>query len=66
MFLPYNDAVDVVAHAVFARVGVLFWVMWTYWKRVVQTAALAGFQVVRGSACLLRDPFWIETPVGYS
>jgi hypothetical protein len=37
-----------------------------YWKRVVQTAALAGFQVVRGSACLLRDPFWIETPVGYS
>ena len=38
----------------------------SYWKRVVQTAALAGFQVVRGSACLLRDPFWIETPVGYS
>jgi len=36
-----------------------------YWKRVVQTAAFAGFQVVRGSACLLRDPFWIETPVGY-
>ena len=26
----------------------------------------AGFQVVRGSACLLRDPFWIETLVGYS
>jgi len=32
----------------------------------VQTAALAGFQVVRGGACLLRDPFWIETPVGYT
>jgi len=31
----------------------------------VPTAALAGFQVVRGSACLLRDPFWIATPVGY-
>ena len=26
----------------------------------------AGFRVVRGSACLLRDPFWIETLVGYS
>jgi len=37
-----------------------------YWKRVVQTAALAGFQVVRGSAGLLRVPFWIETPVGYT
>jgi len=36
------------------------------WKGVVQTALRAGFQVVRGSACLLRDPFWIETLVGYS
>jgi len=31
-----------------------------YWKRVVQTAALAGFQVVRGGACLLRDPFGLK------
>ena len=36
------------------------------WKGVVQTALRAGFQVVRGSACLLRGPFWIETPVGYT
>jgi hypothetical protein len=36
------------------------------WKGDVQTALGAGFQVVRGSACLLCNPFWIETLVGYT